>query len=124
MSGYIPDDFRRSIYIAIPKKPSANECKDHRTISLMPHAMTLLLKIIQRRIRSKLEIEIAEEQFGFSNGIGTRDGIFAIQALCEQTIEMQKEVYVCFIDYEKAFDKVQHEKMIELLEQQNIGKTI
>ena len=84
-------------YILLFLKNLVQTNEDHRTISLMPHAMKLLLKIIQRRIRSKLEIEIAEEQFGFSNGIGTRDGFFAIQALCERTKEMQKEVYVCFI---------------------------
>ena len=83
MSGHIPDDFRRSLSIAIPIKLSANECKDHRTISLLSYAMKLLLKIIQKRFRSKLEIEIAEEQFGLSNSKGTRDGIFALQALCE-----------------------------------------
>ena len=42
--------------------------------------------------------------------------------MCEQAIEMQRELYLCFIDYEKAFDKVQHEKMIKLLDNQNIGQ--
>ena len=42
-SGFIPEDFRRSIYVTIPKKPNATECKDYRTISLMPHVMKLLL---------------------------------------------------------------------------------
>ena len=121
-SGFIPEDFRRSIYVTIPKKPNATECKDYRTISLMPHVMALLLKIIQRRIRKKLEDEIAEEQFGFISGSGTRDGIFTLQTICERAFEMQRERYLCFIDYEKAFDKVQHEKMIKMLDNQNIGK--
>jgi len=121
-SGFIPEDFRRSIYVTIPKKPNATECKGYRTISLIPHVMKLLLKIIQRRIRKKLEDEIAEEQFGVRSGSSTRDGIFTLQTICERAIEMQREIYLCFIYYEKAFDKVQHEKMIKLLDNQNIGK--
>lgn len=81
---------RRSIFVAIPKRSNANECKDFRTISLLPHAMKLLPKIIQRRIHTKLENEIAEEQFGFRR----RDVIFALHNLCERGIEMQKDVYV------------------------------
>ena len=109
-SVFIPEDFRRSIYVTIPKKPNATECKDHRTISLLTHVMTLLFTIIHRRIRKKLEDDIAEDQFGFRSGGSTRDGIFTLQAMCEQAIEMQRELYLCFIDYEKAFDKVQHER--------------
>lgn len=83
--------------------------------------MKLLPKIIQRRIRSNLEYKIAEEQFGFRSGNGITEGIFTLQTLCERAIEMQSEVFISFMDYEKAFDKVQHKNMKELLGQ-NIDK--
>ena len=77
-SGFIPEDVRRSIYVTIPKKPNATECKDYRTISLMPHVMKLLLKTIQQRIRKNLEDEITEEQFSFRRGSDTREGMFTL----------------------------------------------
>lgn len=109
------------IYVLHFQKASSNEFKDCRTIRLMPHSMKLLPKIIQRRIRPNLEYKTAEEQFGFRSGNGTTEGIFTLQTLCERAIEMQSEVFISFIDYEKAFDKVQHKNMKELLGQ-NIDK--
>lgn len=113
-TGYVPHDSRKPLHIALPKKKTiANECRSHRAISLMPHATKCLLKTVQRRIRSNPENESVEERFGFRSG--TSEGIFTLQTLCERAVEMQNEVFICFVDYEKMFDE-------ELLEGQNVGR--
>ncbi len=121
-TGDMPEDFIKSIFIAIPKKPNSTECKDHRTIALIAHTAKLLLKMITARIKTKLEDVIAVEQFGFRKGVGTREAIFALRTICERAIQVQQDLYLCFIDYEKAFDRVQHSKMMEILKTQEIGK--
>lgn len=114
-TGIIPTDLKRSVFIAIPKKTKAVECKDHRTISLMSHVTKLLLKIIHQRIARKIDSEISEEQYGFRSGRGTREAIFNLRILCERAIEVQQNIYLAFIDYEKAFDKVRHDQLMEIL---------
>ena len=120
--GEIPEDLLKCTFIALAKKANATECGDHRTMSLMAHTTKLLLKIVLARIRNKLEQEIAETQFGYRKHSGTREAIFALRTICERCIQMQREVYLCFIDYSKAFDKVQHDKMMELLNKCQLGK--
>lgn len=62
---------------------------------------------------------MSQEQFGFRNGLGIREALFSIQILVQRCRDINQKVYLCFIDYEKAFDKVRHEKLIEIL--QKIG---
>ncbi|KAG1708451.1 DNA polymerase zeta catalytic subunit [Nymphon striatum] len=118
-TGVFPEDFLASEFITLPKKPGAVECKNHRTISIMCHSVKLILSIIIERLRNKIRPEIAEEQFGFMPDKGTRNAIFVLRMLSERAIEHQNRLYLCFIDYTKAFDKVQHEKLIVML--QDIG---
>ncbi|GFN99336.1 multidrug resistance-associated protein 1 [Plakobranchus ocellatus] len=117
----IPTDLSKSIFIALPKKPGATECELHRTISLMSHITKILLKIIMLRIRNKIKPEIAEEQCGFVEDKGTSNAIYILRTLIERALEVQKDVYLCFIDYTKAFDRVQHDEIITQLKQLNIG---
>ena len=124
-SGDIPTDLSKSIFIAIPKKPGATECEMHRTISLMSHITKVILRVIMMRVRRKLKPEIGKEQCGFMEDTGTRNAIFMLRMLSERAIEMQKEVYVCFIDYTKAFDKVRHEDLMDILQDLDLdGKDI
>ena len=58
-------------------------------------------------------------QFGFRNAMGTREALFSIQVLFQRCKDMSCDVYACFIDYQKAFDRVQYQKTVEVL--QNIG---
>ena len=121
----MPTDMKRSIFIALPKKPGAVDCEQHRTISLMSHLTKILLKIILLRIRNKLRPEIGEMQFCFVEDKGTRNGIFTLSMLMERCIEVNKDLYMCFIDYSKAFDKVQHEKLFKILSSLDIdGKDL
>ena len=111
-TGYIPTELEKSIFITIPKNAKAQECTEFRTITLMSHVTQLLLKIIQQRIANKIDKECSNLQSGFRKGIGTREGIFNIRTILERTIEVQQDVYICFIDYTKAFDRVNHTKLI------------
>ena len=115
-SGYLPDDLSTSVFITLPKKPKAIECTDYRTISLMSHVMKLILQIIIARVDSKIESEISDNQSGFRPGKGTREGIFNLRTIIERYLEVQKIVYICFIDYAKAFDTVYHEDIMDRLE--------
>ena len=95
--------------------PGATDCELHRTISLMSHVTKLLLRIIMMRIRNKINPEIAEEQCGFVEGKGTTNAIFILRTLIERALEIQKDVYLCFIDYTKVFDRVRHDEIIKEL---------
>ena len=92
----------------------------YRTISLMSHVTKLVLRVIMNRIRGRTLSEISEVQYGFMPDRGTRNAIFVLRRLVERMIEKQKDVYVCFIDYSKAFDTVKHEPLIELLQSLDI----
>ncbi len=114
--GYFPIEMSRSVFIALPKKAGTTKCELHRTISLMSHMTKVILKILLQRIRGRTKGEISEEQFGFMPDKGTRNAIFTLRMISERCIEMQKDVYICFIDYAKAFDKVQHEQLFNILQ--------
>ena len=114
-SGAIPTDLKQSIFITLPKRSKAQSCTEYRTISLMSHITKLLLKVKEQRIVKKIDNEVSRLQSGFRTGSGTREGIFNIRTVCEQAIDLGKDVYICFIDYTKAFDRVKHSKIIECL---------
>ena len=100
----------------IPKKPGAIECGLYRTISLMSHIIKLILRIIMTGIRRVIRPEMSQTQYGFVADAGTRNSIFMIRFLSEKAMEKQKDLHICFLDYTKAFDRVKHEKIIELLQ--------
>ena len=108
-----------------PKIPGTMDCELYRTISLMSHLTKVLLRIIMARMRKSLRPEISQLQFGFVPDKSTRNAIFTLSMLAERCIEMQKDLYLCFIDYSKAFDKVRHEKLFNILEHLDIdGKDL
>ena len=77
----------------------------------MSHITKLILKLIEPRMVKKIGNEINRLQSGFRGGSSTRDGIFNLRKVCEQTIDLGKDDYICFIDYSKAFDRVKHSKI-------------
>ena len=119
LSGEWPDDMMASIVIPIEKKQGAQECVEFRTISLVSHASKILLKILTRRLEAKAEAFLGDDQYGFRRGCGTREGIAAMRTLYERSLEYDNKVYVCFVDYEKAFDRVNWVKLMAVL--QSIG---
>ena len=98
-----PQDWKRSVFIPIPKKGKAKECSNYRTIALISHASKVMLKILQARLQQYMNHELPGVQAGFRKGRGTRDQIASIHWIIEKAREFQKNVYFCFIDHTKAF---------------------
>ena len=96
-----PQDWKRSVFIPIPKKGNAKECSTYRTIVLISHARKVMLKILQARLQQYVNHELPDVQAGFRKGRGTRDQIANIRWIIEKARELQKNIYFCFIDYAK-----------------------
>jgi len=105
--------------ITLKKKPQATKCSDHRTISLIAHTAKIVAKIL-RRIEKKIEDVLGEDQFGFRRGKGTRDAIGMLRIISEQTLEIDQGLSVCFIDWQKAFDRVNWTKLMQILKETGI----
>ena len=103
-----PQDWKRSVFIPIPKKGNAKESSNYRTIILISHASKVMLKILQARLQQYVNRELPDVQDDFRKGRGTRDQIFNICWIIEKARELQKNIYFCFIDYAKGFDCVDH----------------
>ena len=106
-----PQDWKRSVFIPISKKDSAEECANYHTIAPISHASKVLLKILQARLQQYVNCELPDVQAGFRKGRGTRDLIANIRWIIEKAREFQKNICFCFIDYAKAFDCVDHHKL-------------
>ena len=106
-----PQDWKRSVFIPIPKKSSVKECSNYCTIALISHASKVMLKILQVRLQQYVNRELPDVQAGFRKGRGTRDQIANIHWIMEKAREFQENINFCFIDYAKAFDGVDHNKL-------------
>ena len=106
--------------ILIPKKGNAEEFSNCHTIALISHASKVMLKILQARLQQYVNCELLEVQPGFRKGRGTRDQIANICWILEKGREFQKNIYFCFIDYAKAFDCVDHNKLWKVLKEMGI----
>ena len=101
----LPWDWKRSVFIPIPKKGNAKECSNYLTIALISNASKVMLKIVQARLLQYVNWELPDVQAGFGKGTGTRDQIGSIHWIIEKAKGFHKNIY-CFIDYTKAFDCV------------------
>ena len=102
-----PQDWKRSVFITIPKKGNAKERSYYCTIALIPHASKAMLKILKVKLQQYMNRELSDVQAEFRKGRGTRDQIANIRWIIKKEIEFQKKkMYFCFIDYTKAFDCV------------------
>ena len=115
-----PQDWKRSVFIPIPKKGSAKECSNCRTMALISHASKVMLKILQARLQQYVNCELPDVHAGFRKGRGTRDQIANSGWIMEKAREFQKNIYFCFIDYAKAFDCVDHKKLWKILKEMGI----
>ena len=113
-------EWKRSVFITIPKKGNAKECSNYRTIALISHASKVMLKILQTRLQKYINCELPDVQAGFRKGRGTRDQIAKFRWIMEKAREFQKDIYFCFIDYAKAFDCVDHNKQWKILKEMGI----
>ena len=94
---------------------NASECADHRTINLIAHASKIMLRLLGKRLENKAKYVIGKTQFGFRKGCGTREAISVMRLLCVRRLEFKEELIVCFVDFEKAFDRVKWTKLFEVL---------
>ena len=115
-----PQNWKRSVFIPTPKKGNDKECSDHRTTELISHASKVMLKILQARLQQYVNQKIPDVQAGFRKDGGTRDEIANIHWIIEKAREFQKNIYFCFIDYDKAFDCVDHNKLWKILQEMRI----
>ena len=106
-----PQDWKRSVFISIPKKGNAKECSNYCTIALILHASKVMLEILQERLQQYVNCELPDVQAGFRKGRGTRGQIANICWIIKKAREFQKNFYFCFMDYAKAFDRVGHNKL-------------
>ena len=114
-----PQDWKRSVFIPIQKKGNAKECSNYRTIALISHASKVMLKILQARLQQYMKRELPDVQADFRKGRGTRDQIANICWIIEQE-SYRKKIYLCFIDYAKAFDCVDHNQLWKILKEMGI----
>ena len=91
------------------------EGSNYHTIALISHTSKVLLKILQARLQQYVNHELPDVQAGFTKGRGIRDQIANIRWIIEKAREFQKSIYFCFIDYAKAFDCVNHNKLWEVI---------
>ena len=115
-----PQDWKRSVFILIPKKGTAKECSNYHTIALLSHASKVMLKILEARLQQYVNRELPDGQAGFRKGRGTRDQIANICWIMEKAREFQKSIYFCFIDYAKAFDCVDHNQLWKIVKEMGI----
>ena len=115
-----PQDWKRSVFIPIPKKGNAKECSNYRTIALISLVSKVMIKILQARLQQYVNCELPDVQAGFRKGRGTRGQSANTRWIIEKAREFQKKIYFCFIDYAKAFDCVDHNKMRKILKEMGI----
>ena len=115
-----PQDWKRSLFISIPKKGNAKECSNYCTIVLNLHTSKVMLKILQARLQQYMSCELQDIQAGFRKARGTRDQMASIRWIIEKGRKFQKNIYFCFIDYAKAFDCVDHNKLWKILKEMGI----
>ena len=83
----VAKDWKRSVFIPIPKRGNAKECSNSRTVALISHASEVMLKILQARLQQYVNCELPDVQAGFRKGIGTRDQIANILWIMEKARE-------------------------------------
>ena len=110
----------KGVFIPIPKKGNAKECSNCGTVALISRASKVMLKILQARLQQYMNWEIPDVQAGFRKGRRTRDQIVNIAWVIENVRELKKKIYFCFIDYAKAFNCVDHNKLWKILKEMGI----
>jgi len=121
-TGKWPEDWTQSTFVPLYKKGDPTECANYRTISLISHSSKVLLKIILERIRAKVEFENDGTQAGFRPGRGTHNHLCNLRIITERARARRQPLYMCFVDFEKAFDTVSHKKLWKTLEDMGFAR--
>ena len=115
-----PQDWKRSVFIPIPKKGNAKECSNCCTIALISHPSKVMFKILWVRPQCYMNHELPDVQTGFRKVRGTRDEIANIGWIIKEAWEFQKNIYFFFINYTKVFDYVNHNTLFKILKKMGI----
>ena len=99
-----------------PKEGNAKECSNYRTVALISHTSKVMVKILQARLQQYVNSELPDVQAGFRKDRGTRDQIANIRWIMEKARQFQKKMYLCFIDYAKPIDCVDHNKLWKIVQ--------
>ena len=116
----VAQDWKRSVFIPVPKKGNAKKCSNNCTIALISLASKVMLNILQARLQQYVNCELPDVEAGFRKGRGTRDQIANICWIIKKAKEFQKNISFCFIDYAKAFDCMAHQKLWKILKEMGI----
>ena len=103
-----------------PKERQCQRYSNYCTIALISHTSKIILKILQASLQQYMNCELPDVQAGFRKDKGTRDQIDNTHWMIKKAREFQKNIYFCFIDYAKAFDCVDHNKLWKILEEMGI----
>ena len=103
-----------------PKERQCQECSNYRTIVLISHTSKVMLKILQARLQQYINSKLPDIQACFRKDRGTRGQIANIRWITEKSRDFQKNIYVCIIDYAKAFDCVDHNQLWKILKEMGI----
>ena len=120
----IPEDFAFSKTILLPKKGNPDDIRNYRPISLLPTISKCFSKVLYKRLQQQIEQKQDVEQAGFRPGKSTIDQIHVLTLLIEKTREYNLPLYLLFVDYEKAFDSVEHASLWRSLESASVHPSI
>ena len=110
-----PKDFTGFSVIALKKKPKATKCSDHRTVGLIANTAKAVMRMLRRRIGRKIADVLGDNQCGFRRGKGTGDAIWMQGVISERTLDTDEELRLCFMDWQKPFDRVNWTKLMQIL---------
>lgn len=113
--GTTPQIWNNATIVIMHKKGSTTNLQNYRPISLLTHLYKLFTKIITARLTNKLDLYQPKEQAGFRAGYGTNDHLQVVKSLIEKSMEYNKPLVLVFVDYEKAFDSIDHHELFKAL---------
>ena len=116
----VPEDWKKSLIVKVPKKEDLTECDNYRGISLLSVSSKILCRVLIDRVKSGVDEMIRQEQAGFRSGRGASEQIFALRSILEQCQEWQATVYINFVDFSKAFDSIIRERLWDIMGQYGI----
>ena len=123
-NGAIPDDWNTGVIIKIPKKGDLGDCNNWRGITLLSLTSKIFSHIILQRIKTTVDNILRQEQAGFRKGRSCIDHIFVLRQILEQSHEWNSTLYIVFIDFKQAFDRLHRDSLWKILRHYGIPKKL